>query len=130
MKKVVLDTNTAIDFLKDIPEVISALEEFDVFYLTATICGEILFGAKNSGRRIENEKKYRDFIKQCLILNVDFDVADEYSSIRLNLKKKGKPIPENDIWIAATCIVNNLTLMSRDTDFENVEGLIFRKLIY
>jgi tRNA(fMet)-specific endonuclease VapC len=129
-KKIVLDTNTVIDLLKGTPKVVSELEKFDVFYLTTTICGELLFGAKNSGKKAENESKYRKFIEKCLILNIDFEISDEYSNIRLNLKKKGKPIPENDIWIAATCIVNNLALISRDTDFENVEGLIFHKLIY
>ncbi len=130
MKKIVLDTNTVIDLLKGIPKVVSELEKFDVFYLTTTICGELLFGAKNSGKRVENETKYRKFIEKCLILNIDFEVADEYSNIRLDLKKKGKPIPENDIWIAATCIVNNLALISRDNDFENVQSLMFHKLIY
>jgi len=50
-------------------------------------------------------------------------VANEYAEIRLSLKQKGKPIPENDIWIAAICMVNDVPLMSHDKHFEHVEKL-------
>ena len=128
--QVVLDTNTVIDFIKENETVIEELKQFDIFYLTATVCGELLFGAKNSGKVEENEKKYRDFISKCYILDIDLNVSDEYASARLELKKKGKPIPENDIWIAATCISNDIMLVSRDAHFENIETLKFKKLIY
>ncbi len=43
---------------------------------------------------------------------------------RRQLKNKGKPIPENDIWIAATCIVNNIPLATLDSDFNPISDLI------
>jgi tRNA(fMet)-specific endonuclease VapC len=51
-------------------------------------------------------------------------VADTYARIRLQLKKRGKPIPENDIWIAATCIVNTIPLYTLDKHFKEVSDLI------
>jgi len=39
------------------------------------------------------------------------------------LRKKGQPIPENDIWIAAICLENEISLISSDGHFENINGL-------
>jgi tRNA(fMet)-specific endonuclease VapC len=46
-----------------------------------------------------------------------------YYQVRLNLKQKGKPIPENDIWIAAQCVDNQWTLVTNDAHFGHVDGL-------
>jgi len=53
----------------------------------------------------------------------DLEVAREYGRLRQRLKKKGRPIPENDIWIAAAAKAHGMTLVTRDGHFENVEGL-------
>lgn len=45
------------------------------------------------------------------------------SDIRLKLKQKGNPIPENDIWIAAICIANGLPLLTADRHFQNIDNL-------
>lgn len=49
--------------------------------------------------------------------------AGFYSDIRLQLKRDGKPIPENDLWIAAVCMEHNLPLATADGHFDFVEGL-------
>ena len=67
--------------------------------------------------------KYRGFISNCTILNINSAIAEKYASIRKGLKDKGTPIPENDIWIAATCIVYEIPLATNDKHFSNIEGL-------
>jgi tRNA(fMet)-specific endonuclease VapC len=57
-------------------------------------------------------------------LNIHELIAQEYAATRKKLKNKGKPIPENDIWIAATCIVNNIPLITNDSDFNHVDDLL------
>ena len=57
------------------------------------------------------------------MLDVTFDTASLYGTIKANLRKKGKPIPENDIWIAAIAMQHDLTLLTRDRHFEAVDGL-------
>ena len=93
------------------------------FYLPVTVCGELLFGAKNSSLSKRNEKRYKQFIETCEVLDNNLLVASAYATIRLELKKKGKPIPENDIWIAATCRVNTVPLLTRDNHFSYVPRL-------
>ena len=50
-------------------------------------------------------------------------VAEEYAKIRVSLKKKGRPIPENDIWIAAICVVNEVPIATRDAHLGAIEEL-------
>ncbi|MDM8568615.1 PIN domain-containing protein [Thiotrichales bacterium HSG1] len=78
---------------------------------------------EQSAKREVNEKKFRQFIDSCFILNINELVADEYAEVRKSLKEKGRPLPENDIWIAATCLVNDLPLATYDKHFKMIEGL-------
>lgn len=94
-----------------------------MIYLPVTVSGELLFGAKNSQQRSTNLDEFRNFIKNCEVLDINYLIAEEYSDIRLKLKQKGKPIPENDIWIAAICIVNGLPLLTSDKHFLDIENL-------
>jgi len=57
------------------------------------------------------------------VLNADDNTANHYALIKSALLKKGKPIPENDIWIAAVAVQYELTLITRDNHFKEVEGL-------
>jgi tRNA(fMet)-specific endonuclease VapC len=104
--KVALDTNIVIDIFNGKQEILALLNRYEAIYLPVTVFGELLFGAKNSAKHRENEQKCLNFIGSCNLLNINELVAEEYASTRKKLKDKGKPIPENDIWIAATCIVN------------------------
>jgi tRNA(fMet)-specific endonuclease VapC len=127
VKRIAIDTNVAIAVLNNQLPIVESLKKFQVVCLPITVCGELLFGAKNSGLSARNEKKYLSFIESCEILDNHLLVAQTYAEIRLLLKKKGKPIPENDIWIAAACKVNDLPLMTFDKHFKSVEKL---KLVF
>ena len=128
MKRIALDTNIAVDILNGKDEIIEKLLKYDTFYLPITVCGELLFGALNSNKKRRNEKKFKAFIKTCKILNSNILISEEYASIRLELKKKGTPIPENDIWIAAICKVNKIPLITRDSHFKNISSIKLVKI--
>jgi len=123
MKRIALDTNIVVEILNGNNDTIERLQKFDIFYLPITVCGELLFGAKNSKKKKTNEKKFKAFIKSCKILNSNILIAEEYANIRLELKGKGNPIPENDIWIASICKINNIPIATRDKHFKNIDGL-------
>ena len=123
MKRLALDTNIAVEILNGNEDTIAKLKKFDIFYLPITVCGELLFGALNSKKKKTNLKKFRNFIKSCKILNSNILIAEEYAAIRFRLKEKGNPIPENDIWIAAICNINNIPIATNDKHFKNIEGL-------
>ena len=99
------------------------LRETEEIFVPNTVLGELYYGARNSNRIEENLSKVDDFAADNKILSSDFDTAKLYGSIKSDLKLKGKPIPENDIWIAAIAKQYDLTLASRDSHFEEIDNL-------
>jgi len=120
---VAIDTNIAVQVLNGDPSTLKVLKQFNEIYIPVTASGELLFGAKNSSKKEENVKRFRAFLDQCYLLPITREIAEVYSNIRLTLKQKGKPIPENDIWIAATCIAHELPLMTKDLHFQHIDAL-------
>jgi tRNA(fMet)-specific endonuclease VapC len=57
------------------------------------------------------------------IVTCDIDVAREYGRLKHYLKGKGRPLPENDIWIAAAANLHSLTLVTRDSHFSEFESM-------
>ncbi|TLV02259.1 type II toxin-antitoxin system VapC family toxin [Dyadobacter luticola] len=123
LRKIAMDTNIAIEVLNNNAATIASLNQFDLIFLPVTVCGELLFGARNSSRVLYNLPRYEAFIADCEILNTVETVASEYSTIKKHLKESGNPIPENDIWIAAICVVYDMPLFTRDGHFKSIPGL-------
>jgi tRNA(fMet)-specific endonuclease VapC len=122
-----LDTNVAIAILNDKID----LERYrggghDVF-LSTTVLGELCFGAENSSRVGENFTKIRRLVNLCPVLVCDEETARHYGIIKKLLQQRGNPIPENDIWIAASARQHELTLVTRDVHFGPVEDLIVER---
>lgn len=86
------------------------------------VVGKLLFGAENSARAVQNLPRYLQFIEMC-VLPLGKETAIFYLQTRLNLKRKGRPIPENDIWIAAQCLEHQWVLATNDEHFTNVDDL-------
>ena len=57
------------------------------------------------------------------ILVCDTETARQYGRIKVELRRKGRPIPENDMWIAAVALQHGLTLATRDAHFDAIDGL-------
>ena len=115
-----LDTNIAVAFLNGHAGVIAKVGTAGRVALPVPVAGELLFGAKKSGRTAANLERFRSFIRACDSIELDYEVADVYADLKLTLKKQGTPIPENDIWIAACAKHTGLTLVTDDKHFENL----------
>ncbi len=123
VKHIAIDTNIAIALLNNQSTIYSVISKYDIIYLPITVCGELLFGAKNSKLSTKNSKRYLEFIESCVLLDSNLVTAENYASIRYKLKEKGKPIPENDIWIAAICMTNKIPLFTLDKHFQYIDNL-------
>jgi len=126
--RISLDTNIVIRLFKNDPIITKTLVTVSTFCLPIPVIAELLFTARNSSRQKENLKVYNEFIDVCNVLNITRKTADHYSSIRLELKQKGRPIPENDLWIASICIEQNLPFVTGDAHFDNINDLKVIKL--
>jgi tRNA(fMet)-specific endonuclease VapC len=102
--KVLVDTNIVIDLFKGDKKIFAFLEAQQAVYISTAVLGELYLGAYRSANEQKHLLQIRDFLLRCNILNADGVTAENYGIIKATLLKKGKPIPENDIWIAATAI--------------------------
>jgi len=91
--------------------------------LPAVVLGELLHGAGASGRSADNLRQVRDFAQKCELLEVTAEVAERYATLKLELRAAGKPIPDNDIWIAALCLECGVPLVTRDGHFGHLPAL-------
>jgi tRNA(fMet)-specific endonuclease VapC len=118
-----LDTNIIIALLEGDEAVLSNLDLAPAVFVPAVALGELFFGAVKSGRPSENTARVERFASGRTIVSADFDVAREYGRLKHYLKKKGRPLPENDIWIAAAAKCHGMVLVTRDRHFHEVEDL-------
>jgi tRNA(fMet)-specific endonuclease VapC len=121
-----LDTNVCIAYLNNpggLRARISALEPKDVC-VCSVVKGELLYGARKSGRVEANLARLRGFFEPLRSLPFDDDAAARYGVIRAQLEREGRPMGGNDLLIAAIAATHDATLVPRDTArFERVVGL-------
>lgn len=117
-----LDTVIVAGYFNHDAAILEKLKTATVYVSSITV-GELYFGAYNSGKVQQNVENIRKFIGVTTVLNCDAQTADWYGQIKKALRSKGRPIPENDIWIAAAAVQHGLILATRDTHFKEVDNL-------
>ena len=125
MKRLLIDTNIYSYALKGDEGVVEVLREADEIGFSAISIGELLSGFKLGGREQKNRKELEQFLDspRVVVYPVDDGTAEFYAQILNNLRKIGKPVPTNDIWIAAVAFQNGLKLFTKDTHFQTIAGL-------
>ena len=121
--RLAIDTNAVIAYRECVASVCAIMEEADALFLPSIVLGELLYGAVNSAQPLKNERTVREFLAQSILAPIDEATAVRYATVRLDLKKAGHPIPENDLWIAATCLGLDVPLLTGDKHFDFVHGL-------
>ncbi len=121
---IALDTSVAIRFLNADTALTKRVLTLPEIVLPMVVLGELLFGAENSTRPLQNLPRYLEFISGCVVVPLGRETAETYARTRLALKRKGRPIPMNDVWIAAQCLEQGWVLVTDDTDFDYVDGLM------
>ena len=121
---VLLDSNAAIGLLNGDQALTTALTAAATgIYLPAAVIGELYFGAFNSGRVSGNIAKLEAFLSANAVLTCDAETGRHYGRIKFDLRRAGRPIPDNDLWIAACAMQYGLLLATRDAHFQHVAGL-------
>ncbi len=122
--EIALDTSVAVRFLNGDTAIIERVLSLPEVILPLVVAGELLFGAENSSRPLQNLPRYLEFISNCTVVPLGLEITAIYARTRLLLKRKGRPIPINDIWIAAQCLEKGWILVTDDTDFDYVDDLV------
>jgi tRNA(fMet)-specific endonuclease VapC len=125
--RLLLDTNIVIALFARDASIRTKLGQATETFVSIIALGELCYGARKSGRVDANLARIDEFASQSAVLGCDTETAREYGRIKNELRARGRPIPENDIWIAATAIQHQLTLVSRDDHFAEIDGLSLEK---
>ena len=120
--KIVLDTNIYCLCDTGNEVALEALEQATSIFLPVIVYGELYYGFRYGIRFEENFLRLERFVDDfgVGIIPVDMDVARKFGDIYSVLRKKGRPIPTNDIWISACCMSVGGTLLTEDRHFLEV----------
>ena len=119
----ILDTNALSGAADGDPGALEIIAGAERIAVPVIVLGEYRLGIAQSRHRKEYEEWLREWVAAVTVLDIDRETTYQYAKIGLELKKIGKPIPSNDLWIAALCGQHSLPLLSRDRHFDVVSGL-------
>jgi tRNA(fMet)-specific endonuclease VapC len=122
-----LDTNIVIALWANDAPVTHQLGTAGEVFVPIIVLGELYYGARKSAWSAKNIARIDDFAARSGILLCDLTTAQQYGEIKNALRAKGRPIPENDLWIAALALQYGLTLATRDEHFNSIDGLAIVK---
>ena len=125
--KILLDSNAYSEFMRGnhrVREIVQAAEEI---FMSAVVVGEQLFGFRQGQRFEQNVAELRSFLERPYVTFVPVGpvTADRYSRIMTSLRMKGRPIPTNDVWIAAHAMETGADLVSADRHFGYVDQIVW-----
>lgn len=121
--KHLLDTSIVIEVFEGNKEIADKLNKIPHIYISTVVLGELYIGINRVANKAKHLKKLSAFLQLCNVWNMDEATAMHYGEIVAGLYKKGKPIPTNDIWIAALALQHDLTLITKDKHFKEIDGL-------
>jgi len=129
MKKILIDTNAYAAFKKNETDAVNILKTVEYIGVNIVVLGELLSGFKGGNKEARNRRELEQFLDspRVNIIQVDEETAEFYARIYWDLKKKGKPVPSNDLWVASSAMRHGLALLTYDEHFDNIDGLILHR---
>lgn len=126
MRPVLLDTNAYASFKKNEAPIIEIIQHAELIGISPIMIGELIAGFDGGTRSKQNKKELQKFLEssRVVIYSITLDTSYFFSQIYCTLKNKGKPIPTNDMWIAAQALENGCVVCTHDKHFSFIEGII------
>ena len=117
------DTSVLIGLLRGDVQIRQKLDEGGEFYTSVVVLGELYFGVRRSEQGERNRQRLDAMVSSLAVLPIERLTAEVYSRLKGELRDSGQPIPDNDLWVAATAHQHGLTLVERDRHFEALRGV-------
>jgi predicted nucleic acid-binding protein len=119
----ILDTNAVSDFADANQRLLNCLQQSAAdIHLPVIVLGEYRYGVKSS-RRAARESCFDELESSAIVLAITSETSRIYADIRHELRLDGRPVPENDLWIAALARQHGLPILTNDAHFDQVSGL-------
>jgi len=130
--RVLLDTDAYSALKRAHPAVVDIVRRSEDVLLSTVVAGELLYGFRCGNRFERNRDELEQFAASPFVTVVPVTMATSgrFSRIAAALKRRGKPIPTNDMWIAAQAMETGAELLSFDRHYEWVDGLAWRPLTH
>ena len=126
--RLLLDTSAYSEMRRGHPEVVGLVRRASRILLSPIVLGELLFGFRLGRRYEQNVEELEAFLESPFVEVVPTTAvtADRFARVAASLRRKGRPLPTNDIWIAAQALETGADLVTFDRHFEDVEGVVAR----
>jgi predicted nucleic acid-binding protein len=114
MRQYFIETSIIINYLRDRKGAVELVGGLDGELVSSYIClCELYEGIYRVQEKEKVEEGVLDFFSGLSkVFGIDRDIADSFGKIRAELKQSGKVIEDLDILLAATCLANNLVLVT------------------
>lgn len=128
--RVLLDTGAYSELARGHAPLAEVVRRAEAVLFSSIVVGELLGGFRRGDRYERNLADLRRFLEQPRVdlVDVTWTTAERYARIYVALRARGKPIPTNDMWIAAQAMETGAELLTSDPHFEQVEGLAWTHL--
>ena len=126
MRRIAIDTNIYTSFKCNDEGVVEALRNCDLIGMDVTVIAELFSGFSLGTKEKKNRQELEAFLNSPRVemLPHDLETAEFYALIIRRLKAKGRPLPTNNVWIAANAMRHGLVLYSLDSHFREIDGLL------
>lgn len=126
MTSLIFDTNAYTAFKQGLPEAVDITQRTPQIVMSSVVIGELLAGFAVGSREEYNRTELQAFLAspRVFVVASDSQTATYYARVYHGLRTKGRPIPTNDMWIAATALQHGCALFSYDGHFQYIDGLV------
>jgi tRNA(fMet)-specific endonuclease VapC len=122
----ILDTSGYVSLKRGSSDIEALVRESEEIVFSFVVIGELLFGFLNGGRYRKNVEELDEFLRHPRVraMGITRTTADRFGRIAVELKRRGTPIPTNDMWLAAQALETGCEVISLDRHFRHVPGLV------
>lgn len=126
MKRIIIDTNFYAAFKRNEADAVNLLKRVEYIGVNSVILGELLAGFRCGNRERENRLELDQFLDSVRVdtIPLDDETAEFYAQVFSELRQKGRPIPSNDLWLAASALQHGLALATYDDHFRHISSIL------
>lgn len=126
VRDILLDTNAYAAFKRNAQQAVEVIRHAPRIVVTTVVLGELLSGFAAGTRAVANAEELSGFLDsdRVRVVPIDEGTARFYAVVYRDLRQKGRPIPTNDMWIAASSLQHGLAVFTYDKHFRAVDGIV------